>query len=565
MDASWETLSMDSEEEHETQSLTQEDDLELRLASMAVEDPPRKVQAVQTDSMTDTLGVNTDPDWESQVAAMFERSSELTKRYSSLMKEQDEEEGSHEKVKKQLEKKKEDASSQHQALLDKVESVRVKLQLNNSKGTRKNFLAKKQEMTSEKNRAEEEKNRVTKELGESEGKLTALTEEQREEQQRWQEELEALRQEMERVRKKANDAEWLALQDEVAAVEKQRDVAMDHIDTWLTEVAQYLNALRMEFPQQYYHERQKWEKKQVLVRKNQDDLLNRFQEVLQQLQQGQELQSLPRINVPSLPEVPLADLVFSQVIQSLAPPPPRPSPHPSTMSRDVPPQRHPNVYQKQYQPPYHQRYHSPPPNHHFQPRFQPPHQPQHPLQPHMTASRAAFPPDSPNHSPPPARLVHSVPPSTTPPPTDNLDKFLDKLGARFPQCSRILLQRMLQQVKSSRGMLRGMLMEEVIEQVGLKLAENEASALGSVSQPMPGSPGPAHRATPPPQSSVMGGGQATGPRKLCLMCQNHVDPESRHPLSCSHITHKDCIKMWLQSSKNNACPFCMAKNDSAQN
>ncbi|XP_068166023.1 RING finger protein 214 [Antennarius striatus] len=590
MDASWETISMASEGEDKIQHLTQDDDLELQLAAMTVEDLLQKVQAVQTDSMTNTLGVNTDPNWESQVAAMCEYTSNLTERYNGLMKKHDEDEVAHEKLKKQLEKKKEDAFCKHQALLDKVESVRVKLQLNNSKGTKKNFLAKKQEMTSEKNKAEEERNRLTKELEENERKLMALTVEQNEEQRAWQEELDELRQQMERVRKEAKDAELQALQDEIAAVEKQRDVAMDRIETWLKEVGQYLNALRTEFPQHYLQERQKWEKKEGLVRRNQADLLSRFQEVLQQLQLGRELESLPRINVPSLPQVSMADLIFNRVIQSLPPPSFMSPPHPNPMNRNLPPQRHPNFYQNQQQPPHHpqlyQCYHHAPPNLHFQPPFQtqhqvqlrlpPQHPPQHQPQPHMRASLTVTPLASLSPSPP-FQPIHPVAPSTPPPATaptttnptaatGKLDKFLDKLGTRFPQCSRAQLTMLLQQVKSSRGMLAGMLMEEVIEQVGLKLAENQASALRPISRPTPAPTDLIHRLTPPLQKAAAGGGgQAVGPRKLCLMCQNHVDPESHHPLSCSHIIHKDCIKMWLQSSKNNSCPFCMSRNDSVQN
>lgn len=117
--------------------------------------------------------------------AMSEYSSSLMEKYNGLMIQLEEEDSTHKKEKEQLQKKKEEAIRQHQvrltnthtahcnrscilpsdcgcnfqALLEKLDSVRVKLQLNNSKATKKNFLPKKQEMIREKNKAEEEKNR----------------------------------------------------------------------------------------------------------------------------------------------------------------------------------------------------------------------------------------------------------------------------------------------------------------------------------------------------------------------------------------------------------------------
>ncbi|XP_035021159.1 RING finger protein 214 isoform X2 [Hippoglossus stenolepis] len=563
------------EEDGEWEELDDEelDDLELEevekeLANMTVKDVLRKVQAVQTDATTEESGVNTEADWESQVSAMLDYSVSLSEEYGGLMRKQGEEEAEQEKHKQQLQKKKEEAARQHQAVMDKLESVRVKLQLNNSKVIKKSFLSKKQEMTSEKDRAEEEKKRLANELQESERKLAALTEEQSEEQRRWQEELEELRQEMERVRTEAQEAELQALQDEKAAVEKQRDAAITHIDVWLKELGQYLNALRVESPQQYHHERLKWEKKEAAVRRSQAELQSRFQEVMQQLQQGRELETLTKVTVPTLPQVPTVELRINQLIQTLVQPqfgPPHPPP--MAMVRSFPP---PHYYQDQYQPPYRppfrQRYphprHLPPPD----PYFHPEHFFQPQFQPHIRAPLRVTPPLSLSPSPPVYPVAPSPPPtaaasatSATSAPAGKLDKVLEKLGTRFPQCNKAQLTQLLQQVKSSRGTLAGMSMEEVMEQVGVKLAQNERVAPGPIGRPLP--LGPIQRPPPSPQRarSASGGGPSTGARKLCLMCQNAVEPESRHPLSCSHTIHKDCIRMWLQSSKNNSCPFCPAK------
>uniref|UniRef100_A0A672IPB4 RING-type domain-containing protein n=1 Tax=Salarias fasciatus TaxID=181472 RepID=A0A672IPB4_SALFA len=477
----------------------------LHPSAGLLSDLNHNVQAVQTDIQTAELAVNTEAGWESDVAAMFDQGSSLKERFEQLAKREEEEEAEHEKLRQQLQKKKEDATRQHQVWDTHTPLIRLSCRL---------------------------PVRLAKELQDMEQKLTALGEEQGEEQRRWGSELEELRREMDRVRREVREAQRQAQRDEIAAVEKQREVAI-----------QYLNTLRQEFPQQFPQERLTWEKNQSLVRRSQAELQSRFQDVLQQLQQGRDLDSLPRVSVPALPQVPMVTLRSPlrsretgedgcgspPVLHSVACSPQSSCPRLTRPPAGFLPQRlphfcpqrlphlHPNL---QYRGPYH-----PPP-------FLPPH-PAHPFPPpphFRPLVRAPVRSASPSPSPPPPAAPAPAPSA----PAGKLDKVLEKLGARFPQCTRAQLTSLLQQVKSSRGTLAGMSMEEVVEQVGFKLAQGERSA-----------PGP----SPSPQHA----------RKLCLMCQNHVEPESRHPLACSHTIHRDCIQVWLQSSRNNSCPFCPSK------
>lgn len=72
---------------------------------------------MSADSMTEESGVNTDPDWESQLVAMSEYSSSLADKYSRLMRQEEEENVKQMKEKEQLQKKKEEAIRQHQVRL----------------------------------------------------------------------------------------------------------------------------------------------------------------------------------------------------------------------------------------------------------------------------------------------------------------------------------------------------------------------------------------------------------------------------------------------------------------
>lgn len=67
--------------------------------------------------MTEESGVNTDPDWQSQLVAMFEYNSGLVEKCDALRRQQEQDDLAYKKDKEQLQKKKAEAIHQHQVRL----------------------------------------------------------------------------------------------------------------------------------------------------------------------------------------------------------------------------------------------------------------------------------------------------------------------------------------------------------------------------------------------------------------------------------------------------------------
>ncbi|XP_072886153.1 RING finger protein 214 isoform X3 [Hemitrygon akajei] len=151
-----------------------------------------------------------------------------------------------------------------------------------------------------------------------------------------------------------------------------------------------------------------------------------------------------------------------------------------------------------------------------------------------------------------------------------LEKLLSKLESKFPNCSRKQLMHILQQIKTSRGTIAGLSVEELIQQIADCLSvsnQSLPSAPPGVSVSLPGCFPPAvvrtspYMSLPKSRSGTLPSYQerpalVPGSPRLCLMCQKVVPVSEVHPMACSHIVHKECIKFWAQTNKNSSCPFC---------
>ncbi|KAL2095261.1 hypothetical protein ACEWY4_009980 [Coilia grayii] len=557
-------------------------------------------QVLSISAMKDKA-VNTDPDWETKMRLLEEETKILTQEYDDIRHQHEVEAKEHKQKVKNLQQMIDDKKSQHQTLLDKLGSLHLKLEHSNRKAHQKKFLAKKEALLTELGKIEDKGKSLTEELEAKKEALRILEEEHEQEKETLQQEIADLRKDRDRLKKEVEEAEENAIKEEIAALELQREVYMSELEEWMAEADKHIKSLRRNPLPEYLHQSLEWERKMATMRTTMSSLQEQFNKMIQQIQHGQTLEDLPTVSLPPLPEIPVL-LYFSQ--------PTHPVPVPVSRHGLYP--GRPGAHQMPlFHPPHPQM--SPPAGSVPQPIGRPVPTPAglgmpalHPVL--HAAHRGMAPPHRspgpgpvstvPQRSPllptPTPPLASTASAATTsvpaqPPQPSQLDKVLQMLGARLPTRSRVELTGALQQVKGARGTLAGMAMEELCQQVAERLDLGQKAAMRPIGHPpvvvppqMPKVQQPPHlhqaplqpphllQAPPrhphllqaPPQRPHLLQGLQPPPQhpqsvpNLCLVCQGQVDEHTRYKMRCSHIIHKQCVLVWLQSGTKKECPIC---------
>ncbi|XP_029771559.1 RING finger protein 214 [Suricata suricatta] len=306
--------------------------------------------------------------------------------------------------------------------------------------------------------------------------------------------------------------------------------------------------------------KQEWETRLNGVRMMKKNVRDQFNSHIQLVRSGAKLSSLPQIPTPTLPPPPSETDFMLQVFQ----PSPALAPRmPFSIGQVAVPMVMPSADPRSLSFPV------------LSPALSQPGQPSPPLpgshgrsSPGLASLVGPHGPHTPPAAsiPPPPGLggVKASPEAPRPQPVDKLEKILEKLLTRFPQCNKAQMTNILQQIKTARTTMAGLTMEELIQLVAARLAEHERVAAST--QPLGRIralfPAPLTQISSPvflPSAQVSYPGRnshAPAACKLCLMCQKLVQPSELHPMACSHVLHKECIKFWAQTNTNDTCPFC---------
>ncbi|KAJ6653172.1 hypothetical protein lerEdw1_010045 [Lerista edwardsae] len=509
---------------------------------------PSQNMAVQTDFKTADLGVSTDQDIEKNLDKMMSERASLKERYQEVLDRQRQVENQLQVQLKHLQQRREEEMKNHQEILKAIQDVTVKREETKKKmeKEKKEFLQKEQDLKAEIEKLCEKGRRLLKEQEEKENKIVSLIAEQSEEKEEWELELDKLKNQHNEINRSILEETERAWKAEILSLESRKELLVLKLEEAEKEAELHLTYLKSAPPTlETIRPKQEWETRLSRIRKTKESVRDQFNDHIQLVRNGAKLSSLPQIPTPTLPPPPLeTDFLLPAFPPSSSPLAPRlPFPIGTVPMSMVMPSADPRVLSFPL----------------LSPSIARPSQPSPPLPASQgrnspVSASLAGPRMAPAASlPPPPGLggVKAASELPRPPPVDKLEKILEKLLTRFPQCNKAQLTNILQQIKAARRTLAGLTMEELNQLVAAKLAEQQervaavgAQPLGRIRSPLFPTPLPQMSSPmflPSGQASYAGtpAQQAPAACKLCLMCQKLVQPSELHPMACSHVLHKE--------------------------
>lgn len=488
--------------------------------------------AVQTEYRKQDTETMTDRDVDRALKELLSHRDRLKDNYQEVLDKQTRAEKQLQVQIKQLKQKRDEEIHRHQDTLKAIQDCNAKREETKKKKEKdkKEHVQKEQDLNADLEKTQAKSEQLKQERDEMEKKIQSLIEEQTHEKEEWDSELSSLRQLEEEVTQAVQEEKDRAIAAEVLALESRRELLIISLEESESEAEVTLSLLRVATPTlEWIQLKQKWEARLVGIQQMKANLWDQFTSHIQEVRNGTKLISLPSISAPSLPPPPCDPNFLMQRI-ALAPQVHN-VPLPLALPRDV---------------------------FHLQPQLLNalPCQISPPLV-HIPGQLGVIPVLPKAAGALPANLVNDHPAL---PATDQLGKILEKLHARFPQCTKSQLKGIMQQIKVARGTLSGLTVDQLCQHVAVRLTEADAVPLAGGPRPLYCTPQGIPAFIPGAQRSFSGSQpQLPTPCKLCLICQKLVLPLELKPMSCNHIMHKQCIQFWSLTNQKDLCPFCPAQ------
>ncbi|KAM8927688.1 RING finger protein 214 [Pelodytes ibericus] len=482
--------------------------------------------AVQTECGKKNKETITDKDAEQVLKELVKRREQLKDSYQDVLDKQTQAENQLQVQIKQLKQQQEEEMQRYQETVKSIQDVTVKRRETRKKMDKENKeqSQKAQDLNSELEKMQAKRDRLQEERDEQQKKIECLLMEQTKEKEEWDAELASLKKLEIDVTQSAQEEGDRALRAEVLSLESRRELLLISLEEAESEAEVTLSLLRVANPTlEWIQLKQKWEARLAGIQQMKANLWDQFESQIRQVRSGSKLTSLSSILAPSLPAPPCdTNLMLQRIALTQMPivplQPPGFTRDPFHLQSQLP-----NVLQCQPIPPL----------------------------PHLSGP-------FPGAVPVLARAAGATPlPSTNEvsvPPADKLSQILEKLQARFPQCTKPQLTMIMQKIKVSRGgTLYGLTVEELCQLVGTRLKETDAVSLPAGNSKMV-YPTPTGAFVSPPQRPFLGRlPQHSAP---CLICQKLVLPSDLKPMSCNHVMHQKCIAFWAETNQKDSCPFC---------